>query len=327
MPSFDNIQINITPQQETQKVLAHSASSGTLHLKDNDRQMSDTSSTSTPHRIQSRSSRFFNRIRKMARGHNSFVFTDYSPKRFAHMRSLSGITTESYLESFQQTTMPQFSEGKSGAFLYFSSDYKYIVKTTTAVEFEKLLQILPEYEAYFDKEHKKHRSPLLTRYLGAHRIVMYDIPLYFVVMKNVCPSVDEKYDLKGSWVNRHGSKLNKDFKSTRPKKNYQVVRDSLQQSDESSPEHSQRLTKLIETKSKEKTPLFLDNDVQKSFMIHHEDAERIAKQINRDICLLESEFGFILFEFRSFKFVFCCCFVLGRRFWFDGLQFVDWGSS
>jgi 1-phosphatidylinositol-4-phosphate 5-kinase len=79
---------------------------------------------------------------------NSFQFTDYSPKRFAKIRKLSGITTEQYQQSFTSTTMPDFSGGRSGAFAYFSSDYKYIVKTCTAVEMETLLNLLPEYETY-----------------------------------------------------------------------------------------------------------------------------------------------------------------------------------
>jgi hypothetical protein len=58
----------------------------------------------------------------------SFLFTDFSPRRFAKIRILSNISTESYLESFRNTTMPSFSEGKSGAFLYYSADYRYIVK-------------------------------------------------------------------------------------------------------------------------------------------------------------------------------------------------------
>jgi hypothetical protein len=87
--------------------------------------------------------------------------------------------------------------------------------------------MLPEYEEYLEQEMKLGRTSLLTRYLGAHRIVMYDIPLYFIVMKNVCPGkgddIDEKYDLKGSWVNRYGSKKNKTTKASRPKKNTNLL--------------------------------------------------------------------------------------------------------
>ncbi len=313
MPSIDQIQINMAPQQSAQSHTTTLLTNGVSN-----------SSTSPPNKLSTskiRSSTLgsvvlenFERIKqRVTSPRSSFVFTDYSPKRFAHIRALSGITTESYLSSFQSTTMPEFSEGKSGAFLYFSSDYKYIVKTTTSREFEKLLQILPKYEKYLEKEHKKLRNPLLTRYLGAHRIIMYDVEFFFVVMKNVCPSVDEKYDLKGSWVNRHGSKLNKDPRSARPKKNYSVVRQSLQSQSQS---FSSQLGTVLEDaggkgdgsmkkgnkeatnskkKNKEKTPLFLDNDLQNSFIIHPDDARLIAKQIHRDIRFLEGMHESFLF--------------------------------
>lgn len=212
---------------------------------------------------------------------NSFQFTDYSPRRFAHLRTLAGVATDSYLTSFNSTTMPSFSEGKSGAFLYFSSDGKYIVKTTTEKEFEKLLNMLPSYEDYIASEFHLGRNSLITRYLGAHRIVMYDIPLYFVVMKNVCPVVDEKYDLKGSWVNRHGSKKTKDPVKVRPKKHPTT---SLPVTPEEYGNADLRQT----MEEKESTPLFLDNDVKTSFMMHPEDAVQLAAQIARDTKFLES---------------------------------------
>ena len=196
---------------------------------------------------------------------DNFLFTDYSPKRFARIRHLSGIEMADYMESFRATTMPSFSEGKSGAFLYFSCDYKYIVKTTVKSEFEKLLSILPEMEAYLEEENKLWHKPLITRFFGAHRIIMYDIPLYFVVMQNILPSVDEKYDLKGSWVNRHGSKKSSNPERQRPKKNNQ-------------------------TKEKGSTPLFLDNDLQNCFLIRPDVAKAVVKQIARDTRFLERKY-------------------------------------
>lgn len=211
------------------------------------------------------------------RRRDNFLFTDYSPKRFAKLRALSGISIVDYMESFKSTTMPSFSEGKSGAFIYFSSDYKYIVKTTTKREFEKLLSILPDMEKYFEEEAAAWRKPLITRFFGAHRIVMYDIPLYFVVMQNVLPSVDEKYDLKGSWVNRHGSKKGNNAERARPKKNSASTHDSKAKGSS--------------------TPLFLDNDLQNCFLLRPDVAKAVSRQLARDVKFLESKwFIFIVFK-------------------------------
>jgi hypothetical protein len=234
----------------------------------------------------------------------SFVFTDFSPKRFAKIRALSNISVESYLTSFRSTTMPQFSEGKSGAFLYFSSDYNYIVKTTTPKEFEKLLSMLPAYEKYIEKEKRLGRDSLLTRYLGAHRIIMYDIPLYFVVMKHVCPNVDEKYDLKGSWINRHGSKMQKDRRGARPKKNYSLMisNNSIERIESKSKDGS--VAGRFHTNNPETTPLFLDNDLQNCFLLHPSQANELAAQIDRDTRFLESKKISSLFCEKLFTFFF-----------------------
>lgn len=202
---------------------------------------------------------------------SAFMFTDYSPKQFAKMREVTGIINEEYLDSFKSTTMPSFSEGRSGAFLYFSSDRKYIVKTTTQSEFTKLLQILPEYVQYFVDEQAQGHQPLITRFLGAHKIVMYDIPLYFVIMQNICPSVQEKYDLKGSWVNRHSSKK-KDYnpKDARPKK-FSILMGDKQRS---------------LNRRQDGAQLFLDNDLQNCFLLDPKISKVLAEQILRDIKIL-----------------------------------------
>lgn len=205
---------------------------------------------------------------------SAFLFTDYSPKQFAKMREVTGIVNEDYLDSFKSTTMPSFSEGRSGAFLYFSSDRKYIVKTTTQSEFTKLLNILPEYVQYFVDQQVQGHQPLITRFLGAHKIVMYDIPLYFVIMQNICPSVQEKYDLKGSWVNRHSSKK-KDYnpKDSRPKK-FSILQGDKQRS---------------LNRKNDGAQLFLDNDLQNCFLLDPKISKVLADQILRDIKLLAGE--------------------------------------
>ena len=220
-----------------------------------------------------------NTIQRMNNAHkqkNSFMFTDFCPKEFAKMREISGITTDSYLNSFKKTTMPSFSEGRSGAFLYFSSDRKYIVKTTTESEFNKLLSILSAYVDYFVNEISTGNQPFITRFLGAHKIVMYDIPLHFVIMKNCCPNVTDRYDLKGSWIGRHGSKFEYNPKTARPKKFSAIVK-----------EGNEYKSKLLDNKGK--GALFLDSDLQNCFLIKPEVGKSISAQILRDIKFLSSK--------------------------------------
>jgi len=102
------------------------------------------------------------------------------------------------VKSLSSTTREKVSEGRSKAFFYYSADQKYVVKTTSYDELVNLLKILPEYVNHI----KMNQESLLTRFVGAHCITMYGIDFYFVVMKNLCPRVHEKFDLKGSWIGR-----------------------------------------------------------------------------------------------------------------------------
>jgi hypothetical protein len=51
-----------------------------------------------------------------------FVFRDLFPQKFRSIRTMFGIKTEEYLSSLSKPTKERFSEGASGAFMYFSKD-------------------------------------------------------------------------------------------------------------------------------------------------------------------------------------------------------------
>ncbi len=132
-----------------------------------------------------------------------FEFLDYAPDVFAHIRSVSGVSDEEYITALEHTKREKFSEGASGAFLYFSADERYIVKTMTSAERTVLLGMLGAYAQHLTS----NPGALLTRFLGCHTLVMYGTHMHFMVMKNVLhtagTSIQERYDLKGSWVQRH----------------------------------------------------------------------------------------------------------------------------
>jgi 1-phosphatidylinositol-4-phosphate 5-kinase len=226
-------------------------------------------------------SRLISYLRRLFAPQTCVQFTDFSPQRFANIRALSDVDSTQFYSSLRQTTMPNFSGGRSGAFVFFTADQRYLVKTTTAEELGTLLSLLPDYESYLARERSKGRRSLLTRYLGAHRVVMYDIPLYFLVMQNLCPlQLDERYDLKGSWVRRHGSQRKQDPALARPKK---VLSKALDGSNNGTSANAQAGPS---TRS-EDCPLFLDNDLQNSFLLRPEDSRRIAQQLDRDTRFLE----------------------------------------
>ncbi len=196
--------------------------------------------------------------------YDEFTFTDFSPKLFSMVRTHCNIQADTYASSFTTTTNENFSEGRSGAFMFCSADSKYIVKTTTKTEIASLLRILPNYIDHI----RRNPHSLLTKFLGAHCITMYSTKLYFVVMLNVFPrdQLNEKFDLKGSWVNRFsnsGSKLTR----------------------------RERLYRSAEVRS---VPLYLDNDLQQKIVLRDDVTKALRRQIRTDTAFLSGESNFFL---------------------------------
>mmetsp|Transcript_22171 Transcript_22171/g.69149 ORF Transcript_22171/g.69149 Transcript_22171/m.69149 type:complete len:909 (-) Transcript_22171:215-2941(-) len=137
---------------------------------------------------------------------NEVTFHDYAPRIFHNLRRRFNIDEDEYCRELSGARRERFSEGKSGAFLYFSETGRYIVKTTSKSEARDLVRLLPAYHQHF----LQHPDSLLLRYVGLHAITLYGQKMHFVVMESVFAShlkIHERYDLKGSWVGRRAHKL------------------------------------------------------------------------------------------------------------------------
>lgn len=132
------------------------------------------------------------------------VFIDYAPSEFRAIRIAFGLSDEMYLASFRTTAKERISAGSSGAFMFFSGDNSLIVKSMKEKECRKLVKMIPAYSEYIQRTPKSR----IIRFFGCHRIRLYGRNFYFVVMSNVLHSVKhtatitEKYDVKGSWIDR-----------------------------------------------------------------------------------------------------------------------------
>merc|ERR1740138_1953997 len=104
-------------------------------------------------------------------------FIDYAPLVFQRIRSSFGIYTDDYLRSVgpeqllgnmvlgNLSSLSELSsEGKSGAFFYYTADGKYMMKTVTPKEQQLLKKML---RSYF---HHLQQNPgtLIVRFLGLH---------------------------------------------------------------------------------------------------------------------------------------------------------------
>ena len=114
--------------------------------------------------------------------------------------SLAG-DSATQLEACIEAMVGQFSEGGGGGFFFFSSDGRYLLKTLAPREQRELLRILP---AYVDHLQRSPRT-LLSQLYGCYAITMHGQTRGFAVMASLFHGVSkihEKYDLKGSWVDR-----------------------------------------------------------------------------------------------------------------------------
>lgn len=148
-------------------------------------------------------------------------FIDYAPVVFQRIRSSFGIQTEEYLRSIgpeqllgnmvlgNLSSLSELSsEGKSGAFFYYTADGQYMLKTVTHKEQQLLKTMLKRYYDHI----VQYPGTLICRFLGLHSLsVRKDRQtssaqkLYFVVMGNMFNTpfeIHRRYDLKGSWVGR-----------------------------------------------------------------------------------------------------------------------------
>ncbi|DBA02215.1 TPA: hypothetical protein N0F65_007625 [Lagenidium giganteum] len=132
------------------------------------------------------------------------TFTPYKTEAFAELREAFGIRAKDFVKSFETNTKPSISEGASGAFLFFSGDKKYIVKSMAESECRFLCENAEAYVDYL----QRHPESLITKFFGCFKITLHDVKFYFVVMENLFDvteqgvTIHHRYDIKGSWVSR-----------------------------------------------------------------------------------------------------------------------------
>jgi 1-phosphatidylinositol-4-phosphate 5-kinase len=135
-------------------------------------------------------------------------FEDHRPGLFRQVREIFALSDATYVESFRSTAKEKLSEGGSGAFLFYSSDEKHIVKSISLSERDFLLQsFLSDYIAFM----RTNPSSFLPHLYGCHTVRMYGTTISLLAMSNVFGGKSMQphlcYDIKGSWVNRHGKTI------------------------------------------------------------------------------------------------------------------------
>lgn len=125
---------------------------------------------------------------------------------FETFRRFLGLDEATYLQSFSQVDGGAASDGgRSGSLYWFSSDRRYLLKSSTKSDFEKLVDMMPRYLAHFQAAEAAGRPCLLLRFFGAYRFRAGDEVLGLLCMNDVWDGQKPSriYDIKGTTHHRY----------------------------------------------------------------------------------------------------------------------------
>jgi len=137
------------------------------------------------------------------------IFTEFMPQAFRKVRLSAGISDADYIKSFSSTIKERVAEGgASGAFFFYSLGELFIAKSCTEEESANIQRTANEYADYLCN----NKNSYISKIYGSYRLRIYSTSLYFFVMNNIFVNSDkpestiqEKYDIKGSWVARNSA--------------------------------------------------------------------------------------------------------------------------
>ena len=201
-----------------------------------------------------------------------YKFKAFAPDLFRKLRLLEGIDDETFLRVLSASANERLSEGASGAFMFFCGGGEYIVKTIRAREAKVLHQHLNTFSNYI----KKHPDSLLCRFLGSYSLEMFSQTFYFVVMLNCFDPhayINERFDIKGSWVGRSAEPSKKTKKVVCRNCNEYFI-----------PSQNQQCRAVVGLH--EANVVLKDNDLRTKISLSSQEAARLQNILLRDSDLL-----------------------------------------
>jgi 1-phosphatidylinositol-4-phosphate 5-kinase len=203
---------------------------------------------------------------------DEYPFKAFAPEIFHKLRMIEGIDDERYLKVLSASANERLSEGASGAFMFFCGGGEFIVKTIRAREARVLHSFLMTYYRYL----RKYPDSLLCRILGSYSLEMFSQTFYFVVMLNCFDPhayINDRYDIKGSWVGRSAEPKKKGKKVVCRHCNEYFIPGKGDQCEAIVGPH-------------EASVVLKDNDLRTKISLPPQEAARVLKILQRDSELL-----------------------------------------
>lgn len=197
-----------------------------------------------------------------------------APHIFYKIRQSIGIDEAEFGSSLMSTVNERSSEGASKMLFCETEDNRYVIKTIKSSDAKRLQRIVREYCVFL----QNNPDTLLVKILACISLKLYEQRLYVMVMENVLNTereVHQKFDLKGSWVNRTAKRV-PDGRLAECRFCYEqyVVGDSSPCLARPNGAH-------------EPNVLFLDNDLTFKLRLAPETAHTLAQQLTSDSTFLE----------------------------------------
>lgn len=141
---------------------------------------------------------------------HNVIFVEHAPKVFRNIRKIFNIKAKELLNSFDPITvisnkvMNNFSEGKSGSFFCFTSDFKFVIKTLKLSEFRLLESILKEMHNHYIN----NKDTLIVKIYGMYEIsISLGFNIYFLIMSNVLLYDEDKLNDYSKRIDKTYNKL------------------------------------------------------------------------------------------------------------------------
>lgn len=259
--------------------------------------------------------------------------------RFADLRHHFGVTAdilekaftfveprhsnENHSEWLIQASKASFTPAKSGAFMFFSSCRRFIVKTVERSEWEFFCKNGGQYlKSYVDyMTHEANQQTHLPRFYGFYKLKFkqYQHQMYCCFMENVFPdsvrtpclkevvnpTIDDMFDLKGSWVDRNAPHRERP-EIPKPQK-WKDDRSTVLEVQDSKKEASKRCKYCHRKMNAQDNPQFpkcdswrsrtfceapclmKDNDLNYKVLLPETQLRSIRSQLDKDVRFLESQ--------------------------------------
>lgn len=225
----------------------------------------------------------------------SVEFVEFEPYYFRKIRLNDNVADDAYIMSFMKTIKERLTEGgASGAFFFFTKDERFIAKSCTTDEVAHIRRSAVVMAKYLEE----NPYSFITKIYGAYKLQIYGTSFYFFVTNNIFLNPDnevinEKYDLKGSWVKRNSTPpqigqratcthCNQKFVFTNSKRKEKKKKGKKKGAKDEADDEEQNKCRMQVLGHHEPNVILKDNDLKYKLRLPNKTSHHLITQLHKD---------------------------------------------